>query len=99
MVEQRPVIGICTALVRAHWGVWKAREAALLGVSYLTAIQRAGGLAVMIPPDGGFENEPDQVLDLIDGLILAGGNDIDPACYGADPHPETRHLVPERDRS
>jgi putative glutamine amidotransferase len=99
MVEQRPVIGICTALARAHWGVWKEREAALLAVSYLTAVQRAGGLAVMIPPDGGFEDEPDQVLDLIDGLILAGGNDIDPACYGADPHPQTRHVVPERDRS
>ena len=53
----------------------------------------------MIPPDGRFEDDPDEMLDLLDGLILAGGNDIDPACYGADPHPETHHLVPERDRS
>jgi putative glutamine amidotransferase len=99
MVDKRPVIGICTALVRANWGVWEEREAALLAFSYITAIQRAGGLAVMIPPDGEFEDEPDPLLDLLDGLILAGGNDIDPACYGADPHPETHHLVPERDRS
>src|SRR5690349_5049827 len=99
MVEKRPVIGICTALARAQWGVWKEREAALLAVSYISAIQRAGGLAVMIPPDGCFEDAPDEILDLLDGLILAGGNDIDPACYGADPHPEVQHTVPERDRS
>ena len=99
MGEKRPVIGICTALARAHWGVWKEREAALLALSYIVAIQRAGGLAVMIPPDGHLEDDPDEILDLLDGLILAGGNDIDPACYGADPHPETHHIVPERDRS
>ena len=99
MVDERPVIGICTALARANWGAWEEREAALLAVSYIAAIQRAGGLAVMIPPDGEFERAPDEILDLLDGLILAGGNDIDPASYGADPHPETRHTVPERDRA
>ncbi len=99
MTEDRPVIGICTAVAHANWGVWERREAALLAVSYIDAIQRAGGLAVMIPPDGAFEEDPDQMLDLLDGLILAGGNDIDPACYGADPHPATHNLVPERDRA
>ncbi|HEY1521055.1 MAG TPA: gamma-glutamyl-gamma-aminobutyrate hydrolase family protein [Solirubrobacteraceae bacterium] len=98
MSDSRPVIGICTALARAKWGVWE-RDAALLAVTYIDAIQRAGGMAVMIPPDGEFEQDPDQMLDLLDGLILAGGNDIDPACYGADRHPETHPLVPERDRA
>jgi putative glutamine amidotransferase len=99
MNERRPAIGICTTLVRANWGAWKQREAALLAFSYIEAIQQAGGLAVMIPPDGHFADAPDEMLDLLHGLILAGGNDIDPACYGADPHPETHHIVPERDRS
>lgn len=98
MNEKRPVIGICTALALARWGVWE-RQAALLATSYINAIHRAGGLAVMIPPDGAFEQSPDEMLDLLDGLILAGGNDIDPAVYGADPHPETHHTVPERDAS
>jgi len=49
MGQDRPVIGICTALARAQWGVWKERDAALLAMSYIAAIQRAGGLAVMIP--------------------------------------------------
>jgi putative glutamine amidotransferase len=99
MDHARPVIGICTAVARADWGAWKQRDAVLLATTYITAIQRAGGLALMIPPDENFEDEPDQMLDLLDGLILAGGNDIDPACYGADPHPETQHTLPERDRS
>jgi putative glutamine amidotransferase len=93
---KRPVIGICAALTQARWGVWEQR-AALLSWGYVTAIQAAGGLVVMIPPDPELEQDPDEVLDLIDGLILAGGNDIDPDRYGAEPHPETRPPVPERD--
>ena len=92
----RPVIGICSALTQARWGVWEER-AALLSWGYITAIQAAGGLAVMIPPDPELEQDPDEVLDLIDGLILAGGNDIDPDRYGSEPHPETHAPVPERD--
>ncbi|HJS96019.1 MAG TPA: gamma-glutamyl-gamma-aminobutyrate hydrolase family protein [Solirubrobacteraceae bacterium] len=99
MDQPRPVIGICTAVTRANWGVWEQRDAVLLATTYIEAIQRAGGLAVMIPPDGEFEQEPDQILDLLDGLILAGGNDIDPAYYGADRHPETGITLPDRDRS
>jgi putative glutamine amidotransferase len=98
MPNGRPVIGICAALTRAQWGVWD-RRAALLPVSYIAAIQKAGGLALMIPPDAELEDSPDQVLDVIDGLILAGGDDIDPSAYGADRHPMTKHTVPERDRS
>ena len=98
MPNGRPVIGICAALTRAQWGVWD-RRAALLPVSYIGAIQRAGGLALMIPPDAELEDNPDQVLDVIDGLILAGGDDIDPSAYGAERHPMTKHTVPERDRA
>jgi putative glutamine amidotransferase len=96
MNGRRPVIGICTSLVDARWSVW-AQPAALLPFGYMTAIQRAGGLAVMIPPDPQVEHDPDEVLDLVDALILAGGNDVDPSSYGAELHPETHHTVPERD--
>jgi putative glutamine amidotransferase len=95
--EGRPVIGICTSLERAQWGVWD-QPAALLPFSYITAIQRAGGLAMMIPPDPRLVDDPDEVLDRIDGLILAGGADIDPSSYGSEPHPQTRGTVGERDR-
>jgi putative glutamine amidotransferase len=93
---RRPRIGICTALETARWGVWE-REAMLLARSYLDAIQAAGGAAVMLPPDPFAADDPDTVLDVLDGLVLAGGADIDPASYGARPHPETGPTAPERD--
>jgi putative glutamine amidotransferase len=92
----RPVIGLCTALEHARWSVWD-QEAMLLPRSYIDAVQRAGGLALMLPPDPRAIDEPDDWLDRIDGLILAGGADIDPAAYGAEPEPETLGTVPERD--
>jgi putative glutamine amidotransferase len=92
----RPVIGICTAVARAQWGVWD-QPAVLLAHSYINAIQDAGGLVLMIPPDPELERQPDEVLDLVDGLILAGGSDIDPVNYGAERHPATHDTVPERD--
>lgn len=95
-MSHRPAIGICAALEQARWSVWDQR-AALLAYSYITAIQDGGGLALMIAPDQQLVVAPDEMLDLIDGLILAGGADIDPAAYGAEPHPETRGTVPERD--
>jgi putative glutamine amidotransferase len=92
----RPVIGICTALERARWSVWD-QQAYLLPRSYVDAVQRAGGLVLLLPPDEAAQEEPDAVLDLLDGLILAGGADVDPASYGAQAHSETRGTVPERD--
>jgi putative glutamine amidotransferase len=92
----RPVIGICTALERARWSVWD-QQAFLLPRSYVDAVQRAGGLALMLPPDERAIDEPDALLDLLDGLILAGGADIDPGAYGCERHAETAGTVPERD--
>jgi putative glutamine amidotransferase len=93
---RRPVIGLCAALERARWTVWDER-AHLLPASYADAVQRAGGLAVLLPPDPIAVEDPDPVLDILDGLILAGGADIDPATYGAEPHPETAGSLAERD--
>jgi putative glutamine amidotransferase len=93
---ERPVIGICAALERARWSVWDQR-AALVPMGYVEAVQRAGGVVVALVPDPVLVEEPQRVLDLIDGLMLAGGADIDPATYGHQAHPETHDTVPERD--
>jgi putative glutamine amidotransferase len=92
----RPVIGICTAIERAQWSVWD-QPAALLPLAYVEAVQRAGGLVAMLPPDPLLADDPQPALELIDGLILAGGADIDPASYAQQAHPETVGTVPERD--
>ena len=93
----RPVIGICAAIESAQWAAWEV----LVNLSprnYSLAVQRAGGLALILPPDDVVAEAPDELLDMLDGLILAGGSDIDPGSYGAQPHPETRGTRPERDR-
>ncbi len=92
----RPVIGMCTALERARWSVWD-QSAVLLSRSYVDAVQRAGGLAVLLPPDPQLVQDPTDALGLIDGLLLAGGADLDPASYGQRRHAETQDAVPERD--
>ena len=98
MGEERPIIGICSKLTRAKWSVWD-RLTALVPANYVAAVQRAGGLVVMIPPDPELDQTPQQMLDVIDGLVLAGGADIDPSVYGADPHPKTGETEPPRDRT
>lgn len=93
---RRPRIGICTALERAQWSVWD-QEAVLLPRSYVSAVQRAGAIALLLAPDARLTEDPAEALEMLDGLLLAGGADIDPACYGAERHEETVGTVPERD--
>jgi putative glutamine amidotransferase len=94
---RRPIIGMAAAVEQVRWGAWD-EIATLVPASYAAAVQRAGGMALLLPPDDDVTDDPDQVLDLVDGLLLAGGSDIDPALYGADPRPETERVYPQRDR-
>ena len=95
---RRPVIGICAAVERASFGAWVDEATALIPASYPRAIQAAGSVAVMLPPDGRVDELTDQLLEPLDGLVLGGGADIDPGSHGADPHPETYGVNPDRDR-
>lgn len=89
-----PLIGLTSYAESAQWAVWEGK-AAVVGWVYVDAIHRAGGRTLLIPPA---EHGLEETLDAIDGLMLAGGNDLDPAVYGADPHPETQSPQRERDR-
>ena len=92
----RPVIGLCTYAEPARWGAWEDRVA-LLPWSYVAAVQRAGGLALLLPPDPVAAEAPDEILERLDGLVVAGGRDVDPRRYGAEPHPQTDPPATERD--
>jgi putative glutamine amidotransferase len=93
----RPVVGICASVELARWGGWEV-DANLTPRAYTLAVARAGAQAIVLPPDDATAEAPDEALDMVDGLVLAGGSDLDPASYGARPHPETRGARPERDR-
>jgi putative glutamine amidotransferase len=81
----------------ARWGVWEVM-ANVSPRSYSVAVARAGGLPLILPADDASAESPDQLIELLDGLVLAGGSDLDPATYGALPHEETGNTRPERDR-
>jgi putative glutamine amidotransferase len=96
MSEYRPAIGITTPLTRASYGVWD-QPSAVLPAGYLEAVRGAGGLALMVAADPDLVTDPDELLHHLDGLIVSGGVDMDPASYGALAHPETKGCTPDRD--
>jgi putative glutamine amidotransferase len=91
----KPIIGITSYAEQARWGVWDA-PAALIPMAYVRAIERAGGRPLLVPPS---KDAIKETLDALDGLLLSGGSDLDPDLYGAELHPETDGVRPERDRA
>jgi len=87
------VIGIAAARERARWTFWD-QTAQLVAESYVAAVERAGAAAVILPV---VERPRVGLLDLVDGLLLIGGTDVDPATYKAARDPATESTVPERD--
>ena len=92
---RRPVIGITSYAEQAQWGVWDA-PAALIPMAYVESVERAGGRPLLVPPS---EGAVEETLDALDGLVFSGGADLDPDLYGAEPHPETNGVRPERYRA
>jgi putative glutamine amidotransferase len=86
---QRPIIGI-TTYGRDEDNRFR------LPCLYVDAVRRAGGVAVLIPPG---EEPGEEIFSIIDGMILAGGGDIDPALYGGRTHETIYSVDAERDKS
>lgn len=87
----RPRIGLTTYYQEGSWGVWNS-VAAIVPGAYVEAVAAAGGTPLLLPPVG---TDPG-VLELVDGLVVIGGVDVDPRFYGADRH-ELTSSQPSRD--
>ncbi|MEV8535862.1 gamma-glutamyl-gamma-aminobutyrate hydrolase family protein [Streptomyces sp. NPDC051211] len=91
----RPLIGITTYVESStRYGVWDV-PTVLTPTGYHRLVQAAGGAAVLLPPDA--TESAAEVLSRVDGLVIAGGNDVDPSRYGAQRDPRTGPTVAERD--
>ncbi|MDQ3759420.1 MAG: gamma-glutamyl-gamma-aminobutyrate hydrolase family protein [Actinomycetota bacterium] len=97
-MARRPVVGICAALERADWVAWKDTLANISQRTYSLCVADASAIPVILPADEASEGAPDEVLDILDGLVLSGGADLDPSSYGAEPHETTKGFKAERDR-
>ncbi len=96
--KSRPNIGVTAATERVSYGVWEEVPAVISPARYLQAVQRAGGRALLLPPDPEDAEDPGGILEILDALVVTGGaGDLDPALYGEEPHPETGPVQEERD--
>jgi putative glutamine amidotransferase len=96
--SSRPIIGITCYVEEAVRGVWESMPHALLPYNYVAKVERAGGIAVLIPPRADADAEMARaVVSRLDGLMLAGGVDVEPRRYAAQPHPSVQEARPDRD--
>jgi gamma-glutamyl-gamma-aminobutyrate hydrolase PuuD len=97
-----PLIGLTTYVVDVSWGSWE-RRSGVLPQSYFELTAAAGGRPLLVPPPstapGGPEAGADEVVAVLDGLVLTGGGDVDPAAYAEQSDPETGGVDPVRDAS
>lgn len=90
----QPVIGLTSYLEPAKWGAWD-QPAALIPWNYVNKLQAAGATVVILPPDA----DNHDAISRLDGLVMAGGVDIEPARYGAAHQEGTDKPRTERDAS
>src|SRR5688572_15072627 len=69
----------------------------MVPLTYVRAIARAGGRPLLIAPTPADLDEPSELLDLLDGVLVTGGADVDPGRYGQRPHAQTDPATPDRD--
>jgi putative glutamine amidotransferase len=86
-------IGICAVRERARWAFWD-QTAHLVADTYVDAVHSTGVHALLLPVVG---RAPEALLDRVDGLMVIGGADLDPAAYGQDASEHTESTYPERD--
>jgi putative glutamine amidotransferase len=94
----RPLIGITSYRENASWGAWREVDAVLVPADYVESVRAGGGTPLVIPPLGPGD-DPAAIMQRLDGLVLAGGADVNPSRYSAEPDPATTSWRDDRDVS
>ncbi|MQA72796.1 MAG: gamma-glutamyl-gamma-aminobutyrate hydrolase family protein [Solirubrobacterales bacterium] len=97
-VRDRVRIGIVGDRRAASFGAWNEVELSLVWNDYVEALTRAGAAPIVFPVAECFADAPELALDVVDGLVLSGGRDLDAGSYGEDPDPANELGDPLRDR-
>lgn len=82
----KPIIGISSSL---------NEHALSVPTEYIQAITKFGGVPIILPNLE--ENAIDSIIEILDGLLLSGGGDIDPTLFNEEPHQHLGKITPERD--
>ncbi len=106
MPRSKPIIGLSTYLELARWASWDT-EAAIIQKKYLDTVELADARPILLPPlDSDLANEANhdeiseavrEVIDIVDGVVLIGGGDVDSSIYGQEPNPYSYGVSPKRD--
>lgn len=93
-----PVIGVTAYVEPVSRGDWSGQHSAVLPYDYVAAIERAGGIAVVLPPRADADDALVRaLLARLDAVVIAGGADVEPSRYAALPHPSVQAPRPDRD--
>ena len=90
-MSRDPLVGVTTSIT-----VGQTPERAYVNSAYLHAVQQAGGVPVLLPPQLS-KASLERLVRGLDALLLTGGGDIDPATFGEAPHPTLYEVAPARD--
>ena len=90
-MSRDPLVGVTTSIT-----VGQTPERAYVNSAYLHAVQQAGGVPVLLPPQLS-KASLERLVRGLDALLLTGGGDVDPATFGEEPHPTLYEVVPARD--
>jgi len=94
----RPVIGVSAYVEPVDRSVWVQQPSAVLPHRYVDHLERAGAIAVILPPRHDADDDMARaVLDRLDGLVIAGGADVESVHYDAEPHPTSQAPRADRD--
>ena len=93
----RPLIGILGSLLIKEGGMFPGMEMAYVNKHYVEAVEKAGGVPIIIPVVSDEEVVENQIKN-VDGIILSGGYDVNPQCYGEEPLEQLGFILPEVDK-